>query len=469
MALTTSTPGTVSITTIGNVQTVQGRGDVVVPGDADSVATIEQIGNDLMVGLRNGEMFRIVGYFTQQDAIDIFFVDQNENVLQVVDVRGGGDTPLLLQFEDPAELAAGGGDNAVLGILAAVAALGVAAAAGGGGDGPEMPPPEPTDILARNDTDNVRVTVRGTETTFKNPASLSGSTDTLLGVLAVDDAIDLGALNESTVFSFRVAPGTEFTELKFSGSGEKLAGVQLGGSQDLDIRIFQQLDGASVATEFRVLEGALVFDATLNLGLVTLDGGWTTDLANPMSLMVPSLPGGATYFVVVGQDGVIADVDLGAEITLRVDTVTVQTSNGEVVSSEEVSGNVISENDIAPSGTRVTSVDDTIVRNDGTTIEGQFGTLTIDLDGSYQYDVDVDATFVDGSRDVFEYTITSPDGETSRANLTITLSVFTETGPSGLAFSASDGGTMVSPDPEVDSFLGSLIGDLLEETTSSII
>lgn len=65
----------------------------------------------------------------------------------------------------------------------------------------------------------------------------------------------------------------------------------------------------------------------------------------------------------------------------------------------------------------------------GTTITGKYGTLTINPDGSYKYVLDENNREVmkqtgeeaDPLKDIFSYTITDADGDSSTANLTITI------------------------------------------------
>ncbi len=94
-------------------------------------------------------------------------------------------------------------------------------------------------------------------------------------------------------------------------------------------------------------------------------------------------------------------------------------------------GNVIvdagpnGEVDVVSPGTRVTSVTvngvTSTVSAGGSVVDGAWGTLTINPDGSYSYTPDASAAAI-GQTDVFTYTLLDPgDGEVESANLSITI------------------------------------------------
>jgi T1SS-143 domain-containing protein len=74
-------------------------------------------------------------------------------------------------------------------------------------------------------------------------------------------------------------------------------------------------------------------------------------------------------------------------------------------------------------GVRAAGADTTTAVTTGvaTTINGQFGTLVLQADGSYVYDGNPDAVPPAGASDVFVYTIKDGDGDTSTTTLTINL------------------------------------------------
>ncbi|MDF3660355.1 VCBS domain-containing protein, partial [Enterobacter hormaechei] len=108
-----------------------------------------------------------------------------------------------------------------------------------------------------------------------------------------------------------------------------------------------------------------------------------------------------------------------------------ETSAGTVSGATSVVGNVITDvdptagSDNAPAGTTVTTVTNaqgttTSVTADGTVIQGQYGTLTINLDGSYTYNLTNTSAAVIGRTENFTYTITH-NGTSASANLVLSL------------------------------------------------
>ena len=64
-----------------------------------------------------------------------------------------------------------------------------------------------------------------------------------------------------------------------------------------------------------------------------------------------------------------------------------------------------------------------IAADGSVTINGAYGTLTINSDGSYTYTLTTTATSEDVLKEVFTYTITDGDGDTASANLTINITI----------------------------------------------
>jgi len=108
-----------------------------------------------------------------------------------------------------------------------------------------------------------------------------------------------------------------------------------------------------------------------------------------------------------------------------------ETSAGTVTGDTSLGGNVILDvdpttgSDNAPAGTTVTAVTNALgvttnVTVDGTVIQGQYGTLTINRDGSYTYNLTNTSASVVGRTESFTYTITH-NGTSASANLVLSL------------------------------------------------
>ncbi len=114
-----------------------------------------------------------------------------------------------------------------------------------------------------------------------------------------------------------------------------------------------------------------------------------------------------------------------------------ETGPGTVTGDTSLDGNVITDvdptagSDNAPAGATVTAVTNaqgvtTSVTADGTVIQGQYGTLTINRDGSYTYDLTNTSASVIGRTESFSYTITH-NGVSASANLVLSLGTGTAT------------------------------------------
>ncbi|MGK8542453.1 BapA/Bap/LapF family large adhesin [Enterobacter cloacae] len=108
-----------------------------------------------------------------------------------------------------------------------------------------------------------------------------------------------------------------------------------------------------------------------------------------------------------------------------------ETSAGTVTGDTSLDGNVILDtdptagSDNAPAGTTVSAMTNalgvtTSVNADGTVIQGQYGTLTINRDGSYTYNLTDTSAAVIGRTESFTYTITH-NGVSASANLVLSL------------------------------------------------
>ncbi|WP_201580510.1 BapA/Bap/LapF family large adhesin [Psychrobacter sp. Pi2-52] len=142
-----------------------------------------------------------------------------------------------------------------------------------------------------------------------------------------------------------------------------------------------------------------------------------------------SLDEGEWLFVMSSGEGVSALTNY----TLNFLSDTVLDYSQATAVSGSITGNVLDDVDASfgydelPTNATVTSItsvngEKPLVEGEET-IQGEYGTLTIFSDGSYEYEVDSSFRGPYGSEDSFTYTVTSPDGNSSSADLTIQLNI----------------------------------------------
>jgi VCBS repeat-containing protein len=170
-----------------------------------------------------------------------------------------------------------------------------------------------------------------------------------------------------------------------------------------------------------------------------VNGAWTTVVDTGQPQFADLLTLGATG-VSLNLSG-LADGDyrvlsyntnlLATGSYTSLDVAVKETGPGTVTGETSLNGNVILDtdptagSDNAPAGTTISGVTNaqgvtTSVNADGTVIQGQYGTLTINRDGSYTYNLTDTSAAVIGRTESFTYTITH-NGVSASANLVLSL------------------------------------------------
>jgi VCBS repeat-containing protein len=170
-----------------------------------------------------------------------------------------------------------------------------------------------------------------------------------------------------------------------------------------------------------------------------VNGAWTTVVDTGQPQFADLLTLGATG-VSLNLSG-LADGDyrvlsyntnlLATGSYTSLDVAVKETGPGTVTGDTSLNGNVILDtdptagSDNAPAGTTISAVTNaqgvtTSVNADGTVIQGQYGTLTINRDGSYTYNLTDTSAAVIGRTESFTYTITH-NGVSASANLVLSL------------------------------------------------
>lgn len=259
-------------------------------------------------------------------------------------------------------------------------------------------------LVANDDASTINLTI--TPSTVTQPKQ-TGAVGGVLNLGLLGNAVDVSLLSGQSPLKFTVADNTT-QQVSVKGAGAALASLALLGEQNYDLIVYRVEDGQTQAQQVHVITDWLVFNPGI-LGLLL--PSWSAS-----ATALPQFEGGGTYYLVLANPGGVLNLSALANMTVET-TSNVVTDYRPVNGS--VAGNVLT-GDATVAGTIVSSVDQAAVGPTGLVIHGDHGTLTISRSGAYSYVADPLFTGEDGSTDVFTYTITSPDGSTSTANLTIT-------------------------------------------------
>lgn len=271
-----------------------------------------------------------------------------------------------------------------------------------------------------------------TYTIGHNGASASAQLVISLGANTVTNSVT--AVDDTASFTFNTSVHAINNGTSSQG-GFTVVGVNLGNTLSLNL-----LDDLSNPIIYNVAEGttrtmtiqssvggvalASVFDlyiykfndATQTFEQFRIQPGWLRAplLGGTSGNLTLNLPAGEYLFLLNTAAGITA---------LTAYTLNVLDDHVYTVSSVggATTGDVLAD-DIIPSGSHVTSVNGVAVNGTGvTTIQGEYGTLTINADGKYTYTLNsgVGADHIK-TPDTFVYTVTAPNGDKDTASLNIT-------------------------------------------------
>lgn len=278
-------------------------------------------------------------------------------------------------------------------------------------------------VIGRTESFTYTITHNGVSASAQLVVSL-GTGTVSNGIVAVDDT---NALTFDTSVH-EINNGTS------SQGGFTLVGINLGNTLGLNLLddmtnpiIYNVEEGTTRTMTIQASVGgvalASVFDlyvykfnnATQTFEQVRVESGWLRAplLGGTSSQLTLQLPAGEYLFLLNTASGITA---------LTAYTLSVLQDHVYSVSSisETTTGDVLA-NDPVPAGTLVTEVNGVAVNGTGTTtIQGEYGTLTINSSGQYTYTlrsgVGVDHI---STPDTFVYTVTAPDGTKDTASLNI--------------------------------------------------
>lgn len=223
-------------------------------------------------------------------------------------------------------------------------------------------------------------------------------------------------------------------------SGFSVVGVGLGSVLNLNVLanmtnpiIFDVDDGSTRTMTLQASVGGVALLSTFDLYIYKFNDvtqqfeqyqvvkTWLTAplLGGSSGQLTLTLPGGEYLFLLNNASGVTAltsyTLNILQDHTYAVDSLVATTT-----------GNVI-QDDLVPVGSHITQVNGVAIAGSGTTtINGLYGTLTIDAQGNYTYTLKSGqgANSIN-TPDSFVYTVTAPNGDTGTASLNITATPHT--------------------------------------------
>lgn len=278
-------------------------------------------------------------------------------------------------------------------------------------------------VLGRTESFTYTITHNGVSDSAQLVVAL-GAGATGSTVTAVDNT---AALNyETSVEAINNGPSSQ--------AGFSVVGIALGNVLNANILdnltnpiIFDVEEGSTRTLTLQSSVGGVALISTFDLYVYRfndtiqqfeqyrVERGWLQAplLGGQSGQLTLTLPGGEYLFLLNNASGVTALT--GYTLNILQDHV----YNVESLSAA-TAGNVL-DNDVAPAGTLLTEVNGVAVGAAGATIEGTYGTLTIDQAGNYSYTLrgGIGADSI-SAPDSFIYTVRAPDGSTDSASLNIT-------------------------------------------------
>ncbi|WP_461949364.1 VCBS domain-containing protein [Acinetobacter baumannii] len=256
-------------------------------------------------------------------------------------------------------------------------------------------------------------------------------------------------------------------------AGDGLSSINIGG-QNFSLSQLQSLSSSNPSAAINVVGGTIVlngFTANSSVGGIPTSGSlsYTYTLNNAQThsavgndgLLLSGIP-----LSVTDAGGVTTTGSLVVQVIDDVPTAVNDSNSIPVGSLAVVTGNVVSNDTKGADGARVTTVKADTANGLDVTIDpvgnypvvGKYGTLTIHSDGSYSYARN--AGSAGGVSDVFTYTLTDGDNDTSTAQFTINIADATPTstiptagGATTTVYESSlnNGGTEASTNKETTS------------------
>ena len=243
--------------------------------------------------------------------------------------------------------------------------------------------------------------------------------DNPAGVINAIARVDEAGLPARNVDGNDETPGTRDETNAETATGtivfnapDGVAAVLINGVEITAIgQVFVGDSGTLTITSINLVTGEIGFSYTLSDNLVgeTVDGSFVMTVVD-----VDGDSATATLQIIVVDDAPIALDDSDS-----MDAGTYGPIAGNVMTGEGTDSGAAGADEEGADGASVTGVSFGGSDNGSLTIDGDYGTLVLEADGSYTYTRFPDAP--GGVSDAFDYVLTDADGSTSSATLTITI------------------------------------------------
>ncbi|MBY6127086.1 VCBS domain-containing protein, partial [Qipengyuania aquimaris] len=269
-----------------------------------------------------------------------------------------------------------------------------------------FPEPEEKEVIPYNVNEDPTIVVE----TPDNPVGVINAVATVdeagLPARTVDGIDETAGTRDET--DAETATGTIVFEAPDGVSAVLINGVEITAVG----QTFVSDDGTLTITSIDLDSGEIGFSYTLNDNLVDrdVDGFFTMTVVD-----VDGDSADASLLIRVIDDAPIANDDVDS-----VDAGTYGPIAGNVMTGDGTDTGAAGADEEGADGASVTGFSGTGgTGSAGDSIDGDYGTLTLEADGSYTYTRFDDAP--GGVSDVFEYTLTDADGSTASATLTIEI------------------------------------------------
>ncbi|WOI25590.1 VCBS domain-containing protein [Cobetia amphilecti] len=255
--------------------------------------------------------------------------------------------------------------------------------------------------------------------------TVTGSTDAAPVITGTDDNSVTEATGDTVTGSFTVAATAGIATVTIAGVDADTP-VDITNATEADPVVIEGSEGTLSVTGYDADTGTVTYRYVEDGETEDHSGG---DITDSFAVVVTDITNASTtdsLDIAILDTAPVANADtrnIGEDTTTALD--------GNVIDGANDTADTLGAD-----ATTVTDVDGSTVTADAAAVvTGDYGTLTLEADGSYSYVLDTTNPAVqsldDGASltDVFSYTITDADGDTSSTTLTITVDGSTDGAP----------------------------------------